>query len=94
MELSKDYFRELTEKTYLDVEKIAVGTVLFYIEHRLMHFKARLKMYEDAEVQAKVNLDQSGVDHHQGAIRVSLEAIAGLEKLQTEIKRSCKKKTR
>ena len=79
MELSKDYFRELTEKTYINVEKIDVGTVLFYIEHRLMHFKARLKM--------------SGVDYHQGAIRVAQDAINGLIKLQTEIKRSCKKKT-
>lgn len=93
MELSKDYFRELTEKTYLNVEKVSVGTVMFYIEHRLMHFKARLKMYEDAEVQAKVNLDQSGVDYHQGAIRVAKDAIDGMIKLQTEIKRSCKKKT-
>jgi len=93
MELSKDYFRELTEKTYLNVERVSVGTVMFYLEHRLMHFKARLKMYEEAEIEAQVNLDQGSKDYFQGAIKVSEECIKGLEKLQTEIKRSCKKKT-
>jgi len=92
MELSKDYFRELTEKTYLNVEKVPLGTVMFYLEHRLMHFKARLKIYEEAEVNAQVNLDKCSKDFYQGAIKVSLECIQGLEKLQTEIKLSCTKK--